>query len=242
MTLRPNRNLGLRHLLETDRMRLPDDPVEALEQLLREMRWLVQMIKGGRRSQMTLAPSHHSHSTAHFQRMAVEENAIQQFRVAIQKPDYTHPKSLSRTANCIASRATASVGDDAGWYVFTSMAFPAGAFGDWRSGLSEIWRADIGRKLSPRKKLRTGRGWRPCGASAKPRRLKRKAEAREKADSIWQAAEIASEYHPYLVNKGIKTYGLRVHDGALVIPMRDEAALHGLQFIEADGEKRFLTR
>jgi hypothetical protein len=43
----PHRNVGLRHLLETDRMRLPYDPVEALEQLLREMGWLVQMIKVG---------------------------------------------------------------------------------------------------------------------------------------------------------------------------------------------------
>jgi hypothetical protein len=42
-----DQNLHLRHLLETDRMRLPDDPVEALEQLLREMDWLVRMIKGG---------------------------------------------------------------------------------------------------------------------------------------------------------------------------------------------------
>jgi hypothetical protein len=41
------RDLGFRHLLETDRMRLPDDPVEALEQLLREMGWVVQMIKAG---------------------------------------------------------------------------------------------------------------------------------------------------------------------------------------------------
>jgi hypothetical protein len=68
-----------------------------------------------------------------------------------------------------------------------------------------------------------------------------KAEAREKADVIWQAADNAPKDHPYLVRKGIKPYGLRLHNGALVIPMRDEAALHGLQFIEADGKKRFLT-
>ena len=43
----PNRKHDLRHLLETDRMRLPDDPVQALEQLLCEMGWIVKMIKGG---------------------------------------------------------------------------------------------------------------------------------------------------------------------------------------------------
>jgi hypothetical protein len=47
----PNRNLDLRHLLETDRMRLPDDPFDALEQLLREMHWLVKMAKSEGRSE-----------------------------------------------------------------------------------------------------------------------------------------------------------------------------------------------
>src|SRR5262249_27530129 len=48
--------------------------------------------------------------------------------------------------------------------------------------------------------------------------------------------------HPYLQAKGIKSHGLRLHDSALVIPMRDTAGLiHSLQFIGPDGEKRFLT-
>jgi hypothetical protein len=34
-----------RHLLETDRMRLPDDTFSALEQLMVEFDWLVQMAK-----------------------------------------------------------------------------------------------------------------------------------------------------------------------------------------------------
>jgi hypothetical protein len=41
------RDPGFRHLLETDRMRLPNEPVDALEQLLREMGWIVRMIKAG---------------------------------------------------------------------------------------------------------------------------------------------------------------------------------------------------
>ena len=65
---------------------------------------------------------------------------------------------------------------------------------------------------------------------------KRKVEAREKAAVIWQAAEIAPADHPYLVKKGIKAHGLRVHDGALVIPMRDGVELHSLQFIGPVGD------
>jgi putative DNA primase/helicase len=69
----------------------------------------------------------------------------------------------------------------------------------------------------------------------------RKVEARENAAAIWQAAGTAPEDHPYLVKKGIKTHGLRVHDGALVIPMCDGPELHSLQFIGPEGDKRFLS-
>lgn len=45
----------------------------------------------------------------------------------------------------------------------------------------------------------------------------------------------------YLLKKGVKAHGARVHEGALVIPMRDGEELHSLQFIDAAGDKRFLT-
>jgi putative DNA primase/helicase len=70
---------------------------------------------------------------------------------------------------------------------------------------------------------------------------KRQVEAREKAAVIWQAAEPAPENHPYLVTKGIRSHGLRVHEGKLVVPMRDGATLHSLQFIGLEGDKHFLS-
>ena len=46
---------------------------------------------------------------------------------------------------------------------------------------------------------------------------KRKAETREKAALLWQAARLAPVDHGYLLKKGVKAHGLRVHEGALVI-------------------------
>ena len=66
-------------------------------------------------------------------------------------------------------------------------------------------------------------------------------EAARKSAAIWKAAVPAPNDHAYLLEKGIKTHGLRLHKGALVIPMRDSAGLHSLQFIGPDGVKRFLT-
>jgi hypothetical protein len=42
---RENPGSDFRHLLQTDRMRLPDDTFSALEQLMVEFYWLVQMAK-----------------------------------------------------------------------------------------------------------------------------------------------------------------------------------------------------
>jgi len=58
---------------------------------------------------------------------------------------------------------------------------------------------------------------------------------------IWNAATTANDDHPYLVRKGIKANGARLHQGVLVIPVRSGGELHSLQFIAEDGSKRFLN-
>ena len=78
--------------------------------------------------------------------------------------------------------------DDAGWYVFYGDGIPAGAFGDWRSGLSETWRADIGRKLSPQEETAHRARVEAIRREREAEDVKRKAEARERAAAIWQAA------------------------------------------------------
>jgi len=67
------------------------------------------------------------------------------------------------------------------------------------------------------------------------------ADAAEKAVAIWNAAIPANDDHPYLVRKGIKANGARLHKGVLVIPVRSGDELLSLQFIAEDGGKRFLS-
>src|SRR3972149_2993227 len=45
----------------------------------------------------------------------------------------------------------------------------------------------------------------------------------------------------YLVRKGIKASGGRLHNDALVIPVRGGGEIHSLQIIGPEGDKRFLT-
>lgn len=68
------------------------------------------------------------------------------------------------------------------------------------------------------------------------------AEAADRAREIWSKLPSCSE-SPYLTRKGVAAYGLaRGRDGAAVVPLRNSAgAVVGLQFIQADGGKKFLT-
>lgn len=55
-------------------------------------------------------------------------------------------------------------------------------------------------------------------------------------------ARPAHDNHPYLQRKKVRAVGLRQLRESLLVPLRDGAGvLHSLQFIGADGSKRFLT-
>lgn len=169
-------------------------------------------------------------------------DALAQFRDAIANAGLTPPDEIEADGCLHRFSANGKRGDDAGWYVLHADGIPAGAFGDWRSGLSETWRADIGRSLTPTEETTHKARLDAVRREREAEEAKRKAEAREKAAAIWNASRPAPDDHVYLRAKGAKAYGLRVHHGALVIPMRDtQGVLHSLQFISGDGDKRFLT-
>jgi uncharacterized protein (DUF927 family)/phage/plasmid primase-like uncharacterized protein len=119
---------------------------------------------------------------------------------------------------------------------------PAGGFENWRDGFGwENWRADIDRKLSPaeeaahRAKVENSRRERELEEA------KRKTTARKRALSVFENAALC-ESHPYTVRKGIQPHGARLQGDRLVLPLRDaDGTVHSLQFIGADGAKRYLT-
>lgn len=63
----------------------------------------------------------------------------------------------------------------------------------------------------------------------------------EKALSIWNGCSVDG-HSPYLQRKNIAGVSCRYSRGSIVLPVEDfDSKLHGLQFIDASGEKRFLT-
>jgi putative DNA primase/helicase len=167
-------------------------------------------------------------------------DAIERFHAAMSDAGIVPPDEIIADGKLRRFSTNGKRGDDAGWYIFHNDGIPAGAFGDWRTGIEQTWRADIGRKLSPvevdalRRKADADHKQRDAG------KQRRQVETRKRAAEIWQAAQLAPADHPYLARKAIKPYGLRVQDGRIVVPLRRGAELRSLQFISADGEKSFL--
>ena len=148
-------------------------------------------------------------------------NATAQFYDAIQAAGLTPPDVIEADGKLRRFTSNGKRGDDAGWYLLHVDGIPAGSFGDWRTGFTQTWRADIGRALTQneesahRAKVETMRREREAEAA------RGHAEAATKAAKLWNTAQLAPDDHPYLSRKNIKAHGAKVHDGLLLIPMRD---------------------
>jgi putative DNA primase/helicase len=166
---------------------------------------------------------------------------IQQFHDAIRAAGLTPPETIEADGKLRRFPTSGKRGDDSGWYVFHSDGIPAGAFGDWRTGFSDTWRAEIGRPLTPAEAAANRTRIEAIRRDRETEETRLKAEASEKAGNIWKTATPV-EHHKYLTLKGIASHGAKAYQDSLVLPVRDSSGtLHSLQFIGPDGEKRFLT-
>lgn len=127
--------------------------------------------------------------------------------------------------------------DKPGWYVFFADGVPAGMFGDWRTGVSSTWRADIGRELTSEELAGVSRRQ----AEARAARDAKASSAADSVELIWSRAGAASPDHPYLMRKGVGAHGLRITgDGRLMAPLfNPDGSLSSLQYIDAEGGKLY---
>lgn len=129
-----------------------------------------------------------------------------------------------------------------GWYVGHFDEKPYGAFGSWRTGQSETWTPSSCSAMTPAEKQALAVRMAEIRAARDAEQVAVRAAARARAAKLWGRARPAGNDHPYLVKKRVGAYGVRELRGQLVIPMRDAGGtLHSLQFIGADGRKKFLT-
>lgn len=127
-----------------------------------------------------------------------------------------------------------------GWAILHLDGVPAGAFGNYRLGISEKWCAGVVEPLSPAQRRERSA---TIQAEQESRAAERKRLQDQTAQAVgqeWERAGPVNPLHPYLVGKGIDGEGLRQRGDLLLVPMRDETGmLWNLQRIAPDGTKRF---
>lgn len=135
-------------------------------------------------------------------------------------------------------------GSKNGWYVLHADNIPAGSFGSWKAEAHETWCADIGRDLSASEQTAQRARLKALQDERIEQDKASRAAARSRAQAIWESSRKSKpkDSHPYLARKKVRAHGLGQLKTQLVVPVRDSAGkLHGLQFIEPEGGKKFLT-
>lgn len=131
-------------------------------------------------------------------------------------------------------------GSKNGWYVLFSDPL-AGAFGDWKRDVKGTWSAISYKALSPEMKVKHKANMENAKRAREQEQELIHAKCRSKCTAIWDQAQPAPADHPYLAARGVKSHGLKIYNGMLMIPVSDGTTLHGLQFISQNGYKRFET-
>lgn len=166
-------------------------------------------------------------------------NHIQEFRAAIEAAGLTAPDDIVDDGELHRFAPNGNPRDKTAFYWIHGDERPIGGFGCWKHQIKERWSAGR-REFTPEEKA----AWRAKMQQAEAKRAEAERIARERAAAdaadMWGRAE-ATDDHPYLLKKNVPSYGLRVLDGELLVPMRaGPGAYVGLQRITADGDKKFL--
>ena len=126
-----------------------------------------------------------------------------------------------------------------GWFVYYDDDLPAGAFGNWRSGDVGNWCVKAEVAMNPAEALAYRHKMDKAREAREAERARLASEAAKGALEQWDKAAVADK-HPYLEAKGVSSFGLKLLGGKLLVPMQDmDGVIHGLQSIDATGDKRF---
>lgn len=117
--------------------------------------------------------------------------------------------------------------------------FATAWFMNMREGVKYTWHSKAKRKFTDEERREWAKKIEADKRAREEERQQGYIDAANKSQWIWSNA-IKGD-HAYLQKKGISGAGTRVYKGALLVPAYKSGKLTSLQFISAQGEKRFLT-
>lgn len=134
-----------------------------------------------------------------------------------------HPSNYVKRVHINGDKA----GSKNGWFIYHG---GFGMLGDWKTGIRQIWKA-VGQNIT----------WKQTIDISAPSIDQLNAESKIKAKNIWNSAQKEDGSSHYLIQKGVKAFGLKTKNSRLIVPLHDENSdIHSLQFIKPTGEKTFL--
>ena len=119
----------------------------------------------------------------------------QQFYDAIHAAGIEAPERIEADGNLHRFSSNGKRGDNAGWYILYSDGIPAGSFGCWRTGLSETWHADIGRKLTQEESREQQRKLDSMRRQRKAEKERSQRQAAGRASEQWKSAQPEDSAH-----------------------------------------------
>lgn len=162
---------------------------------------------------------------------------IEYFRLAIEAAGLTPPPEIIDDGSIHRFSADGKQTKKNGWYVLHGNGLAAGAFGDWRSGLTIKWCGKAVKFMTASERQAHRERIEAVHLLRQKEQASRQKLAAAKALKRWTMAQ-QCDRHEYLTRKGIQPHGVRVEGDRLLIPLRDTSGtIHSLQTITPDGSK-----
>ncbi|MGK5046843.1 AAA family ATPase [Janthinobacterium sp. GB4P2] len=167
-------------------------------------------------------------------------NIEAQFAIAMAGYDLAPPDIVADGQRHRFDAPDDKKGKKSAWYILHSDGVPAGAFGNWKTDLSEKWCGKSDQVLTPAERAEYRARIDKARQDAEFMRLQLEGEAAAVCVRILAGARDATDDNPYCIRKGIKPYGLKEFKDkrTLIVPIRDATgAITSVQFIYEDGSK-----
>ena len=166
---------------------------------------------------------------------------IEHFSQAIAAAGLTPPTEIIDDGVIHRFSANGKPTHKSGWYMLHTDGIAAGAFGDWREGVTQNWCSKTGATMTDAERLAHRKRITAMQRQREDAQAQRQQLAAADALKRWTAA-IPCTQHDYLTCKGIQPHGAKIEGDKLLIPMRDTTGtVHSLQTITPDGTKMFMS-
>ena len=133
-----------------------------------------------------------------------------------------------------------------GAYCIYTDGLPAGFVQDWKRDTKTNWKYEMSGLSDDDKAYYDSEEYQKKAEEERKRReaerKQKQLEASEHARILFESLKEAPGDHKYLRTKQIYSYGLRINDKSLAVPLRDiKGIVRSIQWINEDGSKRFYS-